>query len=154
MMAGSHVVVGLAAWTLAAPAIGLPALSPEALALAAVGALLPDIDHPHSWVGRRARLVSRPLASLLGHRGVTHSLLAVLAGAALLASQGVARDALDPLAVGYLSHLAADALTPAGLRLAWPMRARVAVPICRTGSAAEALIVAGLAALAGWRVLL
>ncbi len=146
-------VVGLAAWTLAAPALGLPALSPEALALAAAGALLPDIDHPQSWVGRRMPLVSRPLAALLGHRGVTHSLLAVLAGAALLASQGLARDALDALAVGYLSHLAADVLTPAGLRLAWPLRARVAVPICRTGSAAEALIVAGLAAFAGWRVL-
>ena len=49
-----------------------------------------------------------------------------------------------PLAVGYLSHLAADLLTPAGLRLAWPLPHRTAIPLCRTGSLIEPLFVAGL----------
>jgi hypothetical protein len=62
MMAGSHVVVGVAAWLSVAPHLGLPPLDPLALALAAGGALLPDIDHPHSWVGRRTWVISRPLA--------------------------------------------------------------------------------------------
>lgn len=57
MMAGSHVVVGLAAWTWVAPHLGLPSLDPMALGLATIGALLPDIDHPSSWVGRRLRLI-------------------------------------------------------------------------------------------------
>jgi inner membrane protein len=153
MMAGSHVAIGLAAWTLAAPVLGLPPLSPAALALAAAGALLPDIDHPHSWLGRRLPLVSRPLAALLGHRGVTHSLLAVAGCAWLLAAQGVARGIVAPLAVGALSHLAADALTPAGLRLAWPLRARVGLSLCRTGSAAEVAVVGAVVAAAGWRIL-
>ncbi len=70
MMAGSHVVVGVVAWAWAAPHLGFPALDPVALALAIGGALLPDIDHPHSWVGRRARLISDPLATMIGHRGL------------------------------------------------------------------------------------
>ncbi|HEY2131515.1 MAG TPA: metal-dependent hydrolase [Acetobacteraceae bacterium] len=53
MMAGSHIVVGVAAWTWAAPPVGLPALDPLAIALAKVGALLSDIDHPAPWVGWR-----------------------------------------------------------------------------------------------------
>jgi membrane-bound metal-dependent hydrolase YbcI (DUF457 family) len=46
VMAGSHVVVGIATWTLVAPHLGLPALDPVALGLATFGSLLPDIDHP------------------------------------------------------------------------------------------------------------
>ena len=47
MMAGSHVVVGMAAaWAWAAPHLGLPPLDPVALALAAGGSLLPDNRSP------------------------------------------------------------------------------------------------------------
>ena len=64
MMAGSHVVVGIAAWVAAAPHLGLPALDGVPLAMAIGGSLLPDIDHPHSWVGRRLR---RDIAAPCGH---------------------------------------------------------------------------------------
>ena len=141
MMAGSHVVVGLAAWTWAAPHLGLPPLDPLALGLTTIGALLPDIDHPSSWVGRRLRVISRPLAAMIGHRGVTHSVLAVIACRAFLRWQGLRRAMIDPLVVGYLSHLAADLVTTSGLRLAWPSKRRQAVPLCRTGSFGESIIV-------------
>ncbi len=153
MMAGSHVVVGIAAWTLAAPHLGLPPLDPCALALTTIGALLPDIDHPASWVGRRLRVISRPLAATIGHRGVTHSVLAVLACLLLLRWQGFSRGVIDPLVIGYLSHLAADLLTSSGLRLAWPLRQRQAIPLCRTGSLSESIIVTGLAIWAGLTIL-
>ena len=146
VLAGSHAVLGLAAWAWAAPHLGVPALDPVALALAAVGSLLPDLDHPQSWVGRRLRVLSRPLAAVFGHRGATHSLLAVLGTALLLHTHGVSRAVSEPLVVGYLSHLGADLLTPAGLRLAWPLRGSVAVPLCRTGSPAEILVVAAILA--------
>ena len=55
--------------------------------------------------------------------------------------QGIGWAVTTPLAVGYLSHLFADMLTPAGLRLAWPLRGTYALPLCRTGSAAEWLVV-------------
>ena len=144
MLAGSHVALGLSAWAWVAPHLGIPTLEPTALALAVAGSLLPDLDHPRSWVGQRLRPVSRPLAAALGHRGATHSLLAVCGAALLLRAQGVSRLVSDPLVTGYLSHLAADLLTPAGLRLAWPLRGSITVPLCRTGSFAEMLIVAAI----------
>lgn len=141
MMAGSHIAVGVAAWAWAAPHLGLSPLDPPSLALAAGGALLPDIDHPHSWVGRRARVISRPLAAIVGHRGFTHSILAVIACGLLLRCLNPDRTVMDALAIGYLSHLAADLMTTSGLRLAWPLRRRYAIPLCRTGSLRELAIV-------------
>ncbi len=150
VLAGSHAALGVAAWAWAAPHLGAQALDPAALALAAGGGLLPDLDHPQSWVGRRLRILSRPLAAVFGHRGATHSLLAVLGTSLLLHAHGVSRAVSEPLVVGYLSHLGADLLTPAGLPLAWPLRGSVAVPLCRTGSAFEILVVA---AVLGWTAL-
>jgi inner membrane protein len=145
MMAGSHAIIGAAAWVWAAPHLGLPPLDPAALALACAGALLPDIDHPRSWVGMRLRIVSRPLAAAIGHRGLTHSLLAAAVCLLLLGGQGASRAIVAPLFVGYLSHLGADLLTPGGLPLAWPLKRRFSLPLCKTGSRLEPLLVAGLA---------
>ena len=141
MMAGSHVAVGVAAWVWAAPYLGLPVLDPLPLALAGIGSLLPDIDHPQSWVGLRLRMISRPLAATLGHRGITHSLLAVIICGLLLRWVGFSRTAVDAVVVGYLSHLAADLLTSSGLRLMWPSRWRFAIPLCKTGSTTEWIVV-------------
>ncbi len=153
MMAKSHVVVGLAAWLAAAPLLHLPPTDPLYLGLAVVGALLPDVDHPGSWVGRRSRPVSTVVAALLGHRGITHSAMAVAGLLVLLLQAGGRHAVICALVVGYLSHLAADMLTPRGLRLAWPMRRSWGVPLCRTGSPAEPLIVLGLIGGMAWWLL-
>lgn len=144
MMAGSHVVLGAAAWCVAAPHLGVGSLDPVALGLAVAGSLLPDIDHPKSWVGQRARPFSTVVAAVLGHRGATHSLLALGVCCWLLLQDGLPRAIVAPLLVGYLSHLAADLLTPRGLRLAWPLKGVWALPLCRSGSASEPLVVAAL----------
>jgi inner membrane protein len=91
------------------------------------------------------RLISRPLAATIGHRGVTHSAVAVLVCLMVLRWQGFHRATVDPLVVGYLSHLAADVLTTSGVRLAWPSQRRQAIPLCRTGSFGESVIVTGVA---------
>jgi inner membrane protein len=150
MMARSHVVVGLAAWIAAAPLLHLPALDPVYLGLAVAGSLLPDVDHPKSWVGRRTRPVSTALAAALGHRGVTHSAIAVVGLTLLLLHAGYRRGVVSSVAVGYLSHLAADMLTPQGLRLAWPLRGTWGLPLFRTGSRAEPAVVAALLCALGW----
>ncbi len=152
-MARSHVIVGLAAWLAAAGVLHLPPADPVYLGLAVAGSLLPDIDHPQSWVGRRSRPVSTAIAALLGHRGITHSAVAVIALVALLAHAGNRRGAVSALAIGYLSHLAADLLTPRGLRLAWPLRRTWGLPLCRTGSPAEPLIVLTIVCAVGWSLL-
>jgi inner membrane protein len=149
MMAGAPVVLGAAAWFAAAPRLGLPAMDPVALALAVAGSLLPDIDHPKSWVGRRLRPVSTITAAVLGHRGATHSLLAVAGCGWLLFHDGTPRAIVAPLLVGYLSHLAGDLLTPRGLRLAWPLKGTWALPLCRAGSPFEPLLVTALL-IAAW----
>jgi len=149
MVAGSHVALGIAAWLVAAPHLGLPAAAPACLGLAVLGALLPDIDHPKSWLGKRVRPLSTTVASMLGHRGITHSAVAVVVCAWALLHSGAPRWVVDPVAVGYLSHLAADMLTPQGLRLTWPLRRTWALPLCKSGSPFEPLVVALLLFWAG-----
>src|SRR5690349_3101028 len=149
MMAGSHVLIGTAAWLYASRRLGLPQLDPVGLGLAAVGSLLPDIDHPKSWLGRRFRLVSVPLAAALGHRGFTHSALALaVCAAALRWNGGHWRQAL-PFVIGHASHLAADLVTPAGLCLAWPVRRTIGIPLVKTGSFGEQALVM---LVGGWMV--
>lgn len=149
MMVVSHVVLGVSAWALAQRAGLVVPLGPEGAAAAALGALLPDIDHPSSWLGRRLWPISKPISMVLGHRGLTHSLLAVTGGLAVLMlaepGRGLVRLA-EPLALGYLSHLAADALTPAGVPLLWPWKQRFGVGLCPTGGVMEWLVVAAVAA--------
>lgn len=142
MMAGSHVALGAAAWLVASPHLGLGPAGPAGLLLAVGASLLPDIDHPKSWVGRRTGSLSVALSAMLGHRGVTHSLVAIAVCAWVLLHNGAPRWAAEAAAVGYASHLFGDLLTPAGLRLFWPLRRTFAIPLCRTGSAMEPVVVA------------
>jgi inner membrane protein len=152
MMARSHVIIGLAAWIAAAPLLHCAALDPVYLGLAVAGSLLPDVDHPKSWMGRRTRPISTTIAATLGHRGVTHSAVAVVGLTLLLLHAGYRKGGVSALVVGYLSHLAADMLTPQGLRLAWPNRRTWSLPLCRTGSAAESVVVTMLVCGVAWWV--
>ena len=153
MMARSHVVVGLTAWVATAPLLHVPTLNPIYLVLVVAGSLLPDIDHPKSWVGRRTRPVSTAIASTFSHRGITHSAIAVIGLAALLLHAGYRRAGISALVIGYLSHLAADMLTPQGLRLVWPLRRTWGFPLCQTDSPMEPIIVATMAAGTAWWLL-
>lgn len=147
-MAGSHVALGVAAWLGVAPHLGYADVAPLPLGLAVVGSLLPDIDHPKSWMGKRLRPLSTVWARVLGHRGITHSVFAVAMCCWLLLHHGLPSGLVAPLAVGYLSHLGADLLTLGGLRLAWPLKGVWSLPLCRTGSPFEPLVVAVVLALA------
>ena len=83
MMAASHIVVAASSYTaLAVLAQDLP-LDVWHLCLAGLGALVPDIDHQQSTLGRRLRWISPLVAALCGHRGATHSLLAAFLAAVL-----------------------------------------------------------------------
>lgn len=155
-MVVSHILVGGAAWVAAARLGGMAGDDALALGAAMAGSLLPDIDHPSSWLGRRLWPVSKPLSMLIGHRGLTHSLLAVVGGLMLFQmvqpSPLVAR-LVEPLVVGYLSHLAADALTPAGVPLLWPVKRRFGLALCATGGVMELLVVGLALVAAGWLAL-
>ena len=96
--------------------------------------LLPDIDHPKSLIGQRLKWVSAPIARVFGHRGFTHSLLAVVGGIFLMRTHFphdwvIPIDAFHAMIIGYLSHILADMLTPAGVPLLWPCRWRFRLPL-------------------------
>lgn len=119
--------------------------------------LLPDIDHPRSVLGQRLKWLSHPIARAFGHRGFTHSLLAVAAGLWLFqinvpADWPVPADVLQGMTLGYLSHIVADMLTPAGVPLLWPCRWRFRLPLLRTqrGNQLERVLCLSLVGFALW----
>lgn len=139
MMGRTHAAVGMASCLLALDAGAVAhggILADASLVLAgAVGALLPDLDHPKSTAGSMLPFVSVPLSAAFGHRGATHSLLAtgLCLALGLAAAQAVPSVHSLPvlalgLAIGWLSHLAADMLNPAGVPLLWPHPRRFRLP--------------------------
>ncbi len=134
-----------AAWL---AAVGFGALAIVGAAAVVVLAMLPDVD---------LRL------PLVPHRGPTHSLaFAVVVGIAAAAAAAellpVVRPDLPPAtarslgfgvgALAVLAHLAADALTPAGVPVLWPLSdRRLSLGACSAGSrlANWALLALGVA---------
>ncbi|MCU9923303.1 metal-dependent hydrolase [Aeromonas caviae] len=136
MTAQGHLLFSVTCVLLAHKVELTPALADASLwhivPMALASALLPDLDHPRSLLGRQLPWISGPLSRLFGHRGFTHSLLAVGMGVWGLAQveapwllSGAVKDALI---VGYLSHLLGDWLTPMGIPLLWPWRQRFRLP--------------------------
>ncbi len=128
----------------------------QTIPAALASALLPDLDHPKSVLGQRLPWISKPLSRLFGHRGFTHSLLAVAAAVWGL-NQSLPPDTLpmgvkDALIVGYLSHLLGDWLTPAGIPLFWPIKRRYRLPgwPLRSGGAIETGFCTLTLLVAGW----
>ncbi len=124
----NHMVFGVACGMGAATYLG-QAPHPLGVAVAALAALLPDVDTPSSVVGRWVPVLPR----LLSHRGITHSLLALgLLAWGLSVAVGHCADGrwLAVAAwVGYASSIVGDMLTLDGVRLLWPLKLRVRVPI-------------------------
>ncbi|KXB61784.1 putative membrane-bound metal-dependent hydrolase [Olsenella sp. DNF00959] len=135
----------------------LVALLALALALAAAGAL-PAGQDPLAWLREHAgRLGPDQLAGCMtlvavcaagrasGHRGFSHSLVALVAA---YAATRLALPSLSvPLALGYASHLALDLLNKTPLRLLWPLRRGVCLGLLRSAGMADGLVL-GLALLA------
>ena len=89
-----------------------------------VAALLPDIDHPGSIIGRTVLPLSKFINRNYGHRTITHSLaaLVVVTLAMWLVAYWGALDGPYTFLVfsGYLSHLIFDMMTVAGVPLFYP----------------------------------
>jgi membrane-bound metal-dependent hydrolase YbcI (DUF457 family) len=141
MRHGTHELIGVSVAVAGARVLEAPAVETAGAAVAAFyGSWLPDIDRLGSRVHRRSALERRRfLLGLVGfvlrlpafafgaiarHRGVSHSLLAAaVIGllAALVATPFGRVIAGAGLFTGYLAHLAADALTPAGVPFFAPL---------------------------------
>ncbi|MGG3874599.1 metal-dependent hydrolase [Brevibacillus laterosporus] len=103
----------------------------------AVGSLLPDIDHPKSYIGKKLSKTSRVMSKTLGHRGLTHALPFWLC----LFPLGffMKENVFLGLWIGYLFHIVGDLLTVAGVPLFYPFsKARIKLPLAfKTGSSVE-----------------
>lgn len=162
MTAQGHLLFSVTCTLLAHQLQITPALADASLwqlvPVALASALLPDLDHPNSLLGRRLPWISGPLSRLFGHRGFTHSLLAVgiaVWGLGQFQAPGTLSAVVkDALIIGYLSHLLGDWLTPAGIPLFWPLRRRYRLswlPL-KSGSGYETAFCLLTLALAGYWV--
>lgn len=148
MTAPTHAAFGLLLTALA----GTGNLNATACAL---GALLPDIDHPQSSIGRVFFFLSIPINSKFGHRGLTHAYIVyipfVIAGFFF-------SEFLMWLAIGAISHIVIDCSNVSGVKAYIPFTQRTAVNFkdewrIRTGSTPEIfvfIVIAALVASAGY----
>ena len=119
----------------------------------AIGAWLPDIDHTGAKISRSgilAMISSALISNATGHRGVTHTPLALLIvtviGGILV---GYSPGSLHSypclfymgMIPGILSHLILDSLNPGGIMWAYPVRKKhYSVMSIKTGSMWELLL--------------
>lgn len=114
----THIVSSLAVGT------GIAAYTPVSFTIAyaaglTLGSLLPDIDKPNSYIGRRSFGVAKQVNKAFGHRGFTHSLLAWGAITIVLLLQHFSPFTLG-LCLGYAFHVLADYCSSQGVPLLWP----------------------------------
>lgn len=147
MMARNHIPFAMSCWWLYAIATSQPIEAHSTMA-AAIAGLLPDLDHPESALGRRIPFISLPLSAIFGHRGMTHSLLAVVGLLLLLVAVTTIPAYLSfaglstPLCIGYLSHIVGDSMTPSGVPLFWPYKRTYSFRLFKTWSWQETLFTA------------
>ncbi len=113
-----------------------------------LGSILPDIDHPNSFIGRRVPLVPTMIRNKFGHRTVTHSLqglfgVTVITLVVLLVLQTSLKLSISFLhlvlgiVLGYGSHILADAFNPTGICLLYPKPNRYSLGKIRLNSPQE-----------------
>lgn len=106
-----------------------------------VGALLPDICHGGSKIGKTFPVLSKIVNFIFGHRSFTHSLVFIVL-IAFLIDTFFPNDAIKfGLIIGMISHYILDMATKSGIQLFFPLNFKVRFPITtRTGSLAEKII--------------
>jgi inner membrane protein len=113
-----------------------------------IGALLPDICHGGSKIGRKLPLLSKLINMLFGHRTFTHSLLFLVIIATLLNSFIPNEAVKAGFLAGMVSHYVLDMATKNGIKLLFPLSMTVRFPLTtRTGGAVENVVFSILALL-------
>ncbi|MFJ5964581.1 metal-dependent hydrolase [Bacillus sp. NPDC093026] len=143
MTGKTHIMGGVAACSAAAYYYGYDPITMTAAG--SVGALIPDLCHTKSKIGRKFPLLSTLISSVFGHRTFTHSLLFMLI-IYLIATTYIPNDSLRfGLLVGIASHLLLDAGTVNGIKFLFPATIKVRLPFyVKTGSTGEQVVLAAL----------
>jgi len=124
-----------------------------------LGALLPDIDEPNSFISRRTRGISDLLNKMLGHRGATHSLLGIGVFAVLVTPFVFFMPLPVTLALvgGYFLHILGDSFSKSGVAWFLPFKKRkyksgFGIIYYKTGSMAETAVFFVFSALVGYMI--
>lgn len=140
MTGKTHIMGGIAASAALQYFGGLYPQSLLFFGASAVGAILPDICHSGSKIGRRMPALARAIRFLFGHRTVTHSLLFFVVVGAFLLNMPIPNEISMGILVGIGSHLLLDAATARGIELFWPVHWKTRLPFyTHTGGAIESL---------------
>lgn len=156
MLAPTHGVFGLFLTLIILAIFGVQiSLHWTILVFAVLGAILPDIDHPRSLIGKTFSFISNLLERKFGHRTFTHSFLGALFFIIIFAllivlynlmlflahimfgityyglqefNYGLAYRWIAAFSIGYLSHLCLDMFNKQGSQLFWPNVGRDVIP--------------------------
>jgi len=148
MLAPTHSVFGIFLTLIFLAVFGIQwSLHWTIILFAIIGAIMPDIDHPRSVIGKLFPYISIPLERKYGHRTITHSFIgwaiftAIFAFIVLLAALifGFILKAdvwiweLAPrwtaaFSISYMSHLILDMFNKRGSQMFWPDPSRDVIP--------------------------
>ena len=167
MLGRTHIAIALAA---TAVIINDPSKMPLDLTIAAVSAILPDIDTQGSMLRHKlskyAGILSLPILLVIGYLLFIHNYFSLfslilyttylifafvghhrgfthsLLGFTLFALILFMSDKaiILPAIIGYASHLIADLLTPSGIPIFYPYEKNFKIPIVKTGSLTDLLV--------------
>ncbi|MGG0663228.1 metal-dependent hydrolase [Viridibacillus arvi] len=106
-----------------------------------VGALIPDICHSGSKIGRTFRITSKIVNKIFGHRSFTHSLLFLLLMSFVMNTYISNESITAGVLLGMVSHYILDMATKNGIKLFFPVKITVRFPLTtRTGSKVENIV--------------
>ncbi len=107
----------------------------------AIGALLPDICHRGSKIGRKFPIISKLVNTFFGHRSFTHSLLFLLLMMVILHTFIPYKAISVGIIIGMASHILLDMCTKKGVKLFFPASIAVRFPLTtKTGSKVENVV--------------
>jgi len=90
----------------------------------AFGATFPDIDEPHSYIGRKFPIFSNILNLFVQHRGITHTFM-ILFLYFLLIVVLIKNSTFQIIGIGFIignmGHILGDMLTKSGVAIFYPL---------------------------------
>jgi len=149
MLAPTHSVFGVFLTLIILAVFGVQwGLHWTIILFAIFGAIIPDMDHPRSIIGKICSPISAPLERRYGHRTVTHSLIGWIISTLIFAVIilcaafvfGLLTKSVDSLSnpliarwiaafsISYFSHLVLDMFNKRGSQMFWPDPGRDVIP--------------------------
>ena len=107
------------------------------IALVLLATMLPDIDIINSYIGKKAKVISRIINFFSKHRGFFHSLTFTLILSAVLLF--ISPFTALAFFTGYSMHILADSFTIEGIEPFWPLKQKIS-GVIRTNGIIEKIL--------------